>query len=407
MRSHTYDLFVKVELRGKCPKWKPRIITNVSPLEVCIIGPWLHSVDVCIRKAATFGHGKFLSPSGISEWYTKHHDPDMIVGDFSSFDHSIDDDLLQIERDLFQFFPIPKWLTSFIYSSSSSWCAMKKNWQTIVAKFQVHGGLRQSGSAQTSIGNNHIAVMIHCFVVIESFRRYRHLPQDWYLTDPRVRNCLFADLLNCGDNAMIHSWLCPIDLSIYTELGLKFELDPEFCQALPLFDGSAYIFVRKPSEFLVRFGFNNHYCNDKRARELLKAVCIGYSHLVDRIPVYWSLVTNAYRLVEHERDIKAELPSYTLNLWLSNLGEHAVFKKLQGPTDLMRVSFQDAFGLSVRNQKLLESRFEMMKSPFELISTPWLDDFLVTACGYGPGGFFDISVQNVESACCIQEEEIK
>jgi hypothetical protein len=388
-RHGSNSTFVKVDMRGGPVKYKPRVISSVEPNWVALVGPWLHSIDCWIRDHPCFGHAKFLTPWQVAEWFqARGYEPDnrqFSFFDFSGFDLHCTTVHFRFEAMFLRFFGVPLAVVDKLTSSELFWTGYRHTEEGFMM-FRSEARCRQSGDPQTSCCNNAIAIMLHLFAVVETYRRLHDLPCDWYRRSSWLVNLQFVEMLNNGDDCVMYRPIASPDLGIYLQLGMELDTKHgEFCQCSPLISDSCCLMVRHPREFLTRIGFTttNYPAGDcLLRRQHLHMISVANSQFCTGVPVHWAVVKAGLRLGASGRDLDLDLiknSSWTLYTWLQNSGIRSV--EPQPPSMSSRLAYSAVFGISVCQQLELEEAILSLTSPFSKLALPWLDSYLQAEWG--------------------------
>jgi hypothetical protein len=367
------DIFVKVELRGGPCKYKPRIISNVNPSWVACVGPYLHLVDEHIRRVGAFGHAKYWTAVQQAEWIRTHAMLEFL--DMKTCDLSLSELLFRAELLLWEAFGLPTEISRLILNSELKWKARKK-FSDYRCAFRVHGRARQSGDPQTSCGNNHIVIMAHAFIAVFCHGLYNNLGNTWYMQDRRVMDLSFLDLMNNGDDAVLHSHLDGYDTRHYALLGMEVECTRgEFCQAKDLDLGDRITMVRHPREVLSRVGYSTAALpasNPIARRTYIAGVAVGMSYFCSRVPIYATLFRTIYNLAG-VTPLTINSDSYTVRCWLEAVKATPCMQFLDEPTPLGRAEFARAFDIPPSLQVEVEQAIANLPSLYGFIDVPGLD----------------------------------
>lgn len=367
----TDKIFGKTESRGGKWKLKPRAICDVSALWVDQVGNDLYTIDLAQRGSRY--HGRWATSAKVADWIYRQEVMGrfLLFVDFKTFDLSLSKLLLLAERDLYQWFGLDPAIIRMISNATLRWKG-KCLCGTLLARFLCAGRCRQTGDIQTSMCNNHLAVFAILWAYCRLVTHGSKCIEDWEaaLAD--------MDLLQCGDDSVLASRVAITATELNTELvhlGMQVEdTDGEFCQSKMLPTGTGAIMVRHPREFLPRFGVSTRRFADSRAH--LRDVSVGWSYLVDGVPMYWALVKRCLDLTSGVAGDGQELESWTARNWLLAAGVvQPRAQPLHPPTARTRSEFMWAFGISISQQLEFEKFVSTM--PMDgTIELQWLDAYL-------------------------------
>jgi hypothetical protein len=396
--GETWPIFIKQLVSCKTPKlggkirW-PRIVVDVDPSITVEVGPWLAAIERECHKIP--GWAKNWNSTQISDWVS----PRLLTlwwGDFSKFENSITKPIIDNEQYFLDRIIGGNEL-SRVSTLAKHWSVRysidrKTRHKDILA--HINSSCRPSGIPWTAVMNNFTAHTIHHMA--HALHCYRNKTP--YVDCGGLRPFVFPDgfavnmnidYINNGDDCLRSSRFAPPDASIYSSLGFEFEWakGADFCRSKPVNVSPDRVYmVRKPEEFLTRFGFSLRVGNKnfKQRMALMAQICVAYSNTFDGIPIYSALITKVYnftKLFNRGPVDPLDLPSYTLRCMVAD-GVDVSWKEQTKPTQISRSSFAEQFGIEESLQIMTETEIAAMRHPFQRITS--LDDYLSEVRGPEP-----------------------
>ena len=311
----TGNLFVKREFYDQNPymdfklkRPRPRTIVGCSDEILALLGPFMHSLDLKVKKISGIVKHKAAFQLDITrieeaaaDWNTEPFSSDV-----SSFDAAQRSEALLIQHQLFYLLGLPACIVDFLdvydlkFSASHYDYVGGKRTRTI--KFKSSDGTRKSGDPHTSVGNN----LYHWFIMMY------HL---W------SNGLSFSDCEICinGDDffgVMKHQTPLSVQTT-FSQFGIELKIGPtyEFCGGM--FMGQRKQFVRDPARALFKFGFthNSMFFQPSESKSQLRSIALCQTYLASANPIFSALVQRCLELTNGVE--RAEIDVRKLNYSLS------------------------------------------------------------------------------------------
>lgn len=373
-RKPSNQMFVKNELRMDVKE--PRVICDVNPRWTLKFGPWCAAIAESVKKNCSY-FAAYYKPNRLSNWMRGRHEKVKFY-DFSTFDLSLTKTFFLIECRFYRHFGMPRELVSMLYKGNTDWSVRTKHRDDIQLAFKVEDRCRQSGDPHTSLSNNVLAILAHLFAHTLSYSRYKGYPDHSILSleNEWVHNLTWFDMLNNGDDAAIVSELAPVDLTIYTELGLKIKETNDYCKMTVLRCANGdVVMARSPKDYLGRFGYSKHVLNTGTERiAALHGNCICNSYIVSGVPIYWKLVQSCFALCQSVPPCYDSVNLHYLILLRDSMEKSKLkFQPIVEPDEVTRQHFAHAFGVEVKAQYEIEHMIQYHMTLDTILSHPALD----------------------------------
>ena len=377
---------VKAELRPAL-KNKPRLIVSTRPATVAMFGPdmqamadTLHHFDSCFMHLSVHD-----MESALSEVYARCEARES--SDLEQFDASFQNFHFRLACDIYILWGMPPALAEKLYNYNSKW---RVSDHRSGFRFKVEGR-RQSGSPETSVGNNLTAILAHLY------RSFCHLRSLGLCTiDKPLDVHKYLLMMQVGDDNFT-GWFKaahkPKDLLALNKIGFNAKLgqDGEFlrCQ---FFEEEGRL-VRNPIEVATRLPFCLSTVGNSLLYHLkyMHSKMQGYQILVGNDPLFWRYIPRVMMLLEKQIGYK---PTYDIEkseaMMVRYHCQNVLFNPIE-PSLSLRRFVSDTFGISIAEQLRLETVFDNMSlvddiySPeMECLSYEDYGDSNLEPVGYDP-----------------------
>lgn len=347
------DCIVKCESRPGC-KDKDRLIVVIHCVLLYLFGPHLAPVATLLHAVMGCAMDWTLDQINLAIHLLITTTAANRSSDYDRFDSCIDEFLMMFARKVYEMLGVDKRVTEKVYRQSVSW---KVRSSRTGFAFKVWGHCRQSGSPETSVGNNLIALWAHKWATVHHVIGSGRLTATEFLANPSVVDSLVT-MVHVGDDN-ISGWPNPLDmppLDAVEQVGLKLKVGGpgEFirCRFYESSDHTDFGLVRDSVEVMHRLPFtlNAPIQITFPFSKFFAAKLHAYGRLVGRDPIWWVYVPRMLALIGdvdwHGVDLEHE--SYFLTHFATGAEVYSE------PSTERRLFVQATFGLSVAVQLQLE-----------------------------------------------------